>query len=419
MPKLQRDAPAQAPERSEPTSATTASGKRSVAAGRDITAPVFLGDIRDSVIKIYTSLSLLPRVVLLAILLIAALTLGGVALLVLETHTPVVSPATPDPDQFETVGSPDLNLAITALAVPDGADQAELWIGAQSGTQHALYRLDTTQQADATPQHVLDVDEQIIDLTVDCKGNVWLLLNELGTLVYQPQTGQHSTLLNRATTNGWLVKYTTFAIATRCTDDAVEVWLGRKGVHTLRYNGDYPSTDTLAFVPWEDDDVFKASQELADVRALHYAADSETLWAADRYGQLLSLSLKGVLTPQVINGEDAFWSLSQSPDGVVWAGGSQHLRRTGDKNQAIALVQGDGTGLNSRAFVIAAGQRWVWFGDRCTGSSADCWPLGVYSQGSLFRIALGARKEVRDIVIDPTGAVWIGTETGLIFYPAP
>ena len=270
-------------------------------------------------------------------------------------------------------------------------------------------------------QHVLDVDEQIIDLTVDCKGNVWLLLNEIGTLVYQPQTGQVSTLLNRATTNDWLTKNTTQAIATRCQEDGtVEVWLGREGVHTLRYQGDYPALETITFLSPEKDRVFAASEELTNVQALQYFEESQTLWVANLNGTLLSISLKSVLEPQFIGLEDpALWSLSQTPDGKgIWAGASEQLLQIDAESQnTIPLVQDDGAALDSRALVIAVDERWVWFGDRCPEASTTCWPLGVYNRGSLAEADMGNRKEVRAIVIDPLGAVWIGTEAGLILFP--
>jgi hypothetical protein len=431
-----------------------ASGERSIAAGGSINAPILFGNIRDSVVKITTASSPLLRVVLFAVLTIAALTLAGVLLLVLRNEAAVAPPSLPDPGKLKVVGPPDLNLAITALARQDDAGQSVLWFGAQSDDRHALYRLGIGQQAGATPQHVLDVDGRIIDLAVDCRGNVWTLLQDIGTLVYRPQTGQHGTLLNRTTTGDWLVKHTTYAIATRCTDDnTVEVWLGREGVHTLRYGEDYPTMDAIELVPWEEDEVFEATRELGNIRALHYVTESETLWVASSRGQLLAYSFKGVLAPRLSDERDSLWAFSQSPSGEIWVGGSQHLLRVGHQIEAIALVKGDEISPNVGAFTIAAGRRWVWFGGRCansmigppspsmeallpstfepeltteplprsapTSSMEDgCQPLWVYVQDHLSPVDLGERKEVTGIIIDSLGTVWIGTDAGLVWYPA-
>lgn len=380
------------------------------------------GSTISNVTQIISSLSPLMRAVLLVTLSVASLTLVGVAFLALKNALPAAPPSPPDLDRFEVIGSPDSNLAITALAAR--VDDDRLWIGTQSGDQYALYQLDTARRSDAILERVRDVEEQIIDLAIDHKGNVWLSLNERGVRVYQPRTGEYSALLNKTETNGWLEKNTVFAIATRRTeDDAAEVWLGRKGVHTLRYHGDYPFRDARELVPWDQDDVFQASKGLADdVRALYYATEEEKLWIADGKGILLSFSFKRYTSHQVDSGDPALWALSQSAGGVVWAGGSKHLIQIGAQDQVTPVpLARNGISLNSRAHVIAAGggQPWVWFGDRCLEPSTLCRPLGVYAQGHLFCVDDLGKKEVRDIAIDQTGAVWIGTEAGIVFYPAP
>lgn len=421
MPELSDDTSRQTPKPDESTITTTASGERSLAVARDINAPTFLGNITNSVIKISSGLPSWLRVILLITLVSGILTLVGVVVLVLQgldDDQTIASPIIPNSSLFEVVIPPSSGLAITALAIEDG-EKTRLWIGTQSGSQYALYQLETAPQV---LEHVLDVDEQIIGLTIDCKGNIWLLLNRIGTLVYRPQTGQHSTLLNIKTTENWLTKNTTQAIATHCLEDdeTVEVWLGREGVHTLYYQEDYATLETITFLSPEEDLVFTASQELTNVQALQYVDESQTLWIADRNGQLLSVSLKGVLEPRLISLEDStLWSLSQTPDGRgVWAGTSEQLVQIDDESQnTIPLVQDDGATLDSRAMVIAIDERWVWFGDRCPEASATCWPLGVHSRGSLAQADMGNRKEVRAIVIDPLGTVWIGTEAGLILFP--
>ena len=391
------------------------SGNVTVSANRDINAPLVLGSITNSVIKISTSR--LPRIVLMCVLAVAVLTLGGVIYLGFEAlrfSSPTARPATPDAGKLEPVAP---NMAVTALTMGGQADPSTLWIGIQSGTRSALYRLDTRQGAKAAPQYQFEAKERIIGLTVDCRGNVWLLLDNVGTLVYQPRTGVSSTLLNNTTTSGWLSRDTMFAIATRCTANGVQVWLGREGVHTLYYQADYPTLNAITFVPPEKDDVFEASRDLIQVRALRYEAESEKLWMANFGGQLRFVSFRGVLPPQKSEWtDDPLLSLSQS--GPVWAGGGNYLAQ-GDTSQRIHLSQPGGAKPDVQAGTIAVSERWIWFGGRCAESSgAACQPLWVYDGSGFSSVGPIKRKEVRSIVLDPAGAVWIGTDQDLLVYPA-
>ena len=415
------------PQRKTQPPSVTASGERNVSAGRDIHAPIFLGNITNSVVKITSALPPLLRVVLLAILSLAALTLIGVAILIVRA-VPSIStdapPPTPDPNRLAGI-VPGLN--VTALAMGTGS---ELWVGARSGEQSALYRLDTALGARATPQRMLDVEGEIAGLTVDCRGNVWLLLTDVGVLAYQPRTGQRR-LFSPETANELMTKKTIQAVEVRCPDQNpvvtfcaqqdMQVWLGRERVRTLCYGGDYPTPETTTYVPIEMDPVYAASQKLLDVRALRYVTATQTLWIANLNGQLLSISLKGVLPPQLFSLQDtALWSLGLSPEGVVWAGGSQNFYQMVDQGKVIPLVQSDGKRIDTQARFIAVGRQQVWLGGRCAESAATCRPLWVFNQGpsrdSLYGVDRVERKEVRGIVIDPTGAVWIGTSPGPIIY---
>ncbi len=383
--------------------------------------PLLLAVRNGQIINVSAALPGWLRMTTVSLLGVAALTLFGVGFLIFQDHPtgqPSVFP-TPDPARLEIIASPGPEWAITALAIEATEEGSTLWIGSEAGSHYTLYRLDTAGQAKAKPVHALDVEQRVIDLTVDCRGNVWVLLNEAGTKVYRPQTDQAETLLNISTTHHWLTKNTTEAIATRCREDGtVEVWLGREGIHTLRYQADYPTLTNITFVPPATDPAFQASQELTAIQALVYVPQEPVLWAADRNGGLLFLPLKGVRQPKIDRFEQSLWAVTPTGGGSgVWLGASHHLIQAAGENQIIPLAQADGTLLDMRATTVAVGAPWVWFGDSCPDTSATCWPLGIYNSGRIEPVETGRHRSVTAIVIDPQGGVWIGTAQGLLFYP--
>ena len=393
-------------------------GNRTLTAGGDVNSPTFLGDIIDSVVNVYGSMSPIMRFVSVATLFTTIITLVFVIrLMVLANGSELPKGAPPDASRLVVVPGAE-DLAVTAMHV-ERTDEPVLWFGAVDQGQPALYRLDPALGRDATPERVLNVDEHILDIVVDCHQNVWLALSELGTLVYRPATGQRDTFLNISTTNGWLSKNTAFAVETRCrADGTVDVWLGRKGVHTLRYAGEYPDFDTITFLPWDEDDLFLASESMNDVSDLLYVGSTETLWAASWNRKLLPFSFRGVLKPVPLELDDALWSLGSGGDQkTVWVGGGSMLWNDADRTP-IQFYNSDQIQLNNQAKTIAVDGTWVWFGDKnCAVSTATCWPLGVYSQGELFSVPIGERRQVNALAVDPFHGVWIGTERGIIHYP--
>lgn len=354
------------------------------------------------------------RWLLLALLPLLVVVVVGLGVLIRPLFTP--SARAPEVDQLRPVAATLApRLAVTAMTLATAGDEEVLWFGAWQDGQPALYRLDVAARETAVPQVVLNVAAEIGQIMVDCRQNIWLTLNETGVLVYQPATGRQDTLLSKTTLPGWMAYNTITALAHRCTGAGeVEVWLGRAGIHTAHYQSAYPTLETLVLTPHEADAVFAASQGV-EITDLLFVPKTAVLWATGQRGELLSISTRSVRQPQVARyEEDALWALSLAPDGQVWAGSSHHLIVDG---RLLALSGADGSTPDSRARLLAAGSRWVWFGDSCSPITVDCWVLGAYQNGRFFPIDLGTRHEVTGLAVDSSDAAWIGTENGLIFYP--
>ncbi len=399
-----------------------ASGERSVAA-RDINAPVFTGNIVDSIVKIYTAFPAWVRVVLFLILfgIVLSLILQIISFL---QQNPIVAPEpTPNPNKFEFVEA-SKGIAITALAVAGDT----LWVGGDINGTFSLYRADARQLAKLSLESVDPVRQRIgalaakVDgndagkinqIAVDCKGNVWLLLNQVGVLVYQPTTQRWDTLLNKVSPAGWLTANTMTAIAFRCHENGtVDVWLGREGVRALRYQADYPDLNTIER---DKDEVYANSKDLGTVRALGYVAETKRLWIVDWSSPIRAISPEGILTPRPLDQAGIAWlSLAIAPDQTIWVGGLGRLLR----------IRGEQTDIFSVPSVkqvnsIWADERWVWLGERCV--DAACQPLW-YCQprsGSCSPVPERNRKEITAITVDSRKIRWFGTENGLMVYSSP
>ena len=374
-----------------------------------INAPVAGGDM-----TIHPEMPRWQRWGLLALLPLLVVVVGGLVMLVRPLMTP--SAQAPDVDRLLPVAATLLpRLEVTAMTLAVTAGEEVLWFGAGHDGQSALYRLDVEARETAVPQAVLDVDAEIHQIMVDCRQNIWLVLNEIGVLVYQPVSERQDTLLSKATWPEQMKYNTIAALAHRCIGtEEVEVWLGRAGIQTIRYQFDYPTPETLRFVPSDTDPIFAASKDM-EITDLLFVPEKSVLWASGQSGELLSVSTHQVRQPEMTKyTESALWALSLDPAGKIWVGGSHHLIEEG---HLLALSSGDGKMPDSRARRLAAGSRWIWFGDRCLEMVVDCWVLGAYQNGRFFPVDLGTRREVTGLEIDSNGTVWIGTDYGLILYP--
>ena len=357
---------------------------------------------------------------------ISLLTLGLIMFLVI-THPgarpPQNSYPIPNPNRLQPLGDPDLHIRKLALAFEHDT-VVGLWIavGTNEPEITTLYWLSYPWENHKTLEQHHETPGELMDMTIDCKGNVWLALADpSGVRVYNPMSGVETLLLDVDTTGGWLQKNTVYALASRCRENGdVEVWLGREGVHTLRYAQAYPSLDNVILTPWEDDPVYALTQVLTNIRALHYDRANQTLWGMNGSQPLLfQFPFSSLRTPDVLRlNQPALWALSGggSDEGSVWVmgeGGLSHVRPDGSQTEQLSHY--------ASTLAVAPDGQSVWMGHYCPeGASDTCWPLAWYHQGMDFpaEIALPNRKEVRSLLIDKQGIVWIGTDKGLIYYTA-
>jgi ligand-binding sensor domain-containing protein len=205
------------------------------------------------------------------------------------------------------------------------------------------------------------------------------------------------------------------ALAHRCLESGeVEVYFGRMGVNSLRYHSDYPLIDAVNFTPYSEDQIFFASQDL-EVLDLLFDLEKAALLITSSQGDFLSISTRNIRPPDKTHYDEVLWALSLSPNGDLWIGGTNHLIK--DNQEVLNLVDQKGNMPDSRARLLSAGQRWVWFGDSCPVFIENCWVLGAYENGQFFPINLSPRQEVTAITVDSNNVVWIGTENGIILYP--
>lgn len=324
------------------------------------------------------------------------------------TPTPV-----PTPDMFalQSVSLPTGVQGVTAMV--EGAGR--LWVATDSDEGAQLLAFNTVDHALDTAVTPIPLPADVAAIHFDCHQNLWLLLGEYGVLVYRPATGVLSPQLIDETMHPWLQVSTTpyiITINSRClADNQVELWLGRHGLQTMRYQGEFPqSTADLVLVEPKDDALYQASQELRNVRALAYNEENETLAAATFDGTLFTFSFRGIQPPGLEHYDDNLWSLASASPNELWLGGAKFVYSP--QGSAIPLVA-PGNQRFGPAIALAVAQDWVWFGDRCRDA---CLPLGVVVAGQVMSVSIGQDKEVRAITVDAQTTIWIGTEQSLFFY---
>ena len=324
----------------------------------------------------------------------------------------------PDSTGLQAI-SDSQGLAITALAV----NTPWLWLGIRKGEEFFLYKADSTKQAQLTLRPETAVEAPINEMTVDCQGKLWLLLEGVGTQVYDPMTGQLSALLNQQTAPTRLAKSTMYAIATRCLpNQTAEVWLGREGVYTLWNEGTTPVSPAKQLLPLAADQVYSATHTLHEVRAL--LAVNNTLWVADRPSkQLLALSPDGMTKPQIFSLDDTPLSLgSDRQSGDLWVGADDHLFyiSKGELKHSLELASEHGTKSILRASTLAVEGDYLWIGDICIDDSGlPCCPLASYVIGSSAPFCFAPQlMGVYDLIFDEQHSLWIATDNGLFLFSA-
>lgn len=382
--------------------------KGNVTTGRD-----FVG--RDKITNIFGLARWQTYLLMLAVALIAT-TLLIVASPYLRARLNAPT-SLPDPTHLQPVSS-SRAIEITALAV----DQQKLWGGAQQDGKFFLFQGDLAAATSIVLKPLYYAENQILNLHVDCYGNVWLLISEVGTLAYNPETGATSALLNRATPGSTLARNTMQAIASQCSSDgSATIWLGREGVHTLHYNHSDSAFRELHFVPVAEDVAFQATQTLSDVNALLWT--NGLVWVAGKgqKSQLVAFSPIGMPASQVFEVEEGLLTLAQSPlDSTIWAGGDTKLFNVQleHKPRAVDLTDKDHQSLVTGAAIMAVDPTYVWRGDDCsTRNSSACCPLAVYSPKDQFSTCVTKRiNNVSALAVDKSANIWIGTSTGLFVY---
>lgn len=204
-------------------------------------------------------------------------------------------------------------LAIDAIAVGAAGSSVhhieaignDVWIAARNpgSSARVIYKVTKDQVGIESPLLVVgekaDLSQDVIDLMLDCKGNLWIAMEEIGIRVVNLASGRSSTLINKDTTDGWLTKYTTYDLASRCLgDEGVEVWLGRIGVKTLRYQGDYPVIGEMSLLAPDQDPLHKASAGFSyEVTELLYS---------EKHGKLIFESRQNLVIVDPETGEKSF-----------------------------------------------------------------------------------------------------------------
>lgn len=384
--------------------------------------PLLLALRNGQVIEISVSQPRWLRPVAFITMAMVMVVLLGVGFIIFKPLSQAEKEVYPTPNSKSLTQIPNWPVTVTALAVYSDNENSVLWIGGESGSKYALYSADPTKKGKAIPKHTIDVEGRIIGLAVDCKGNIWVLVQGVGVQVFRPG-GRSDTLLNNDTTN-WLKWNTTDAITTRCLDDGwVEVWLGREGIQALRYQSDYPTLATIKFLEPEQENnwAYQASQELSQITSLTYLTTTQTLWATDYFSKLLKVpfSIQGSYIHS-FNQDVHLFSLATSPDEEsIWAGADDYLVYVQDSQDNKAKVIPLGGGENTHKYharVVGVNKQGVWFGGECSDKELTCQPLGFYNHQLVMPIEIGDHKKVNTIIVDNESAVWIGTDKGLLIY---
>jgi hypothetical protein len=381
-----------------------------VKTGGDVNAPVTINapttNIHGDFIHTDTSLDNGRQKRLLFLLLVVAVViLGGVAALVMNVID--LSPPLNPPEAADLKPIPATKgLSVTAMVWHDN----QLYFGAEKDGKSVLHQMDADADETAIPTPVHTVTSTITDLIVDCHENIWLLLNEIGVFIYSPRQSPPYTLVNAQSSGNRLPYNTQFAIAEHCQGDQVTIWLGRKGVYPVQYQGDYPMDGTVQI-----DEVIPGTASFNDVKALYYDDNLEVLWVANSAGELLGVP-SGLIEPQSHAYSGGLLLALAGNAEEIWVGGNEFIGRIMEDQTVSLQTQNDKTyGLASALTVFGD---WVWFGGRCSEDAVDCRSLGVYSRANKTITLFDTQQTITSLVADPNGNVWIGTSNGLIYYPA-
>jgi hypothetical protein len=364
--------------------------------------------------------------------------LCGSALVLILLTIKLCQPNPPDPKKIRLWNNTG-QLTIKGLT----ADGDTLWIGAMDDKGvHGLYRLDTRNtKNDLVLERTYETE--ILDLAVDCKGNVWIVLdspleNPQGTRVYHPaadKTPAREITLDLSTTHGWITKNGNTAIAltcqdvelisttdARCKQDSVKVWFGNNDGHlyTLCYKGDFPTPQNRYLVPPGSDDSHNQLGNVMQIDDLFYDSHHDILWVSDHSESVHTIPFNSLSDAQHHRWEDQIAEFAKGDDGVVWGVLNKSLLRfpngsAGDA-EMFSFPATSPVILASQRTIISRGA-FLWIGQQC-GTSRSCAPLTIlYENGDIAaKIENSIFTGAKALTLDYQSHVWIGTDKGLLWY---
>ncbi|GEM_PF-4621212 len=353
-----------------------------------------------------------------ALLIALALTVLSMALY--GVYRSIIEFNRPDPTVIIPVGdtpSDPISQRVQVKHVAVAPDQTVFYTADQPGGIH-LFQFDP-----ATNAHQ---DRGVLpggftrQLHVDCDGTVWILMQDTNAGVYTyPDTFRlDARAINNVDWNLFSPEH--LAVASRCTDSTVEVWLAGNGtIHTVRYpRGESPTLDHA--VPLSNSDARLFHNRITgtvNIVSLSYQTNTHSLWLTDTITRSIqSYAVDSFAEPRVIVDEQIDFSEIVAFDSDVFVLGVNGVFRVDDS--ANRLIELPASGANGEAAstvganAAAQGGNAIWFANPC---GINCPSIGVYYDGQLF-FYKNAEFSIYDIEADRSGTVYFATSNGLYQY---
>ena len=274
----------------------------------------------------------------------------------------------------------------------------------------------------------------IKDIDLDCHGNVWLTIENIGAVVYREPIIS-SLIFNQAaaasftppltlTYNGLrgLAVDPVESVDTFCTPETpVRVWMGNRLLYAYELTGDYPEIG-VNFKPVTQHAIDLSNENLRGIQGVTYEAASDTIWffAIDEEkgkGVIVAVPLS-VGQSQRIVVADYITQLSLN-NNIPYYNVGKTITFT-DSNGITAPPQPVTSGVRA----IAIAPKWLWVGGRCSKDIDDCQPLTAFTLDLTAKTSVGLpnnfngspRLDVTALLVDSQNHTWIGTSSGLLSY---
>jgi hypothetical protein len=438
----------------------TVNGSNNTVAGRDVRITnqndnrqyIIQGASAEELLKLEARIRREGRYSQLAIMAMLIVGFGLTIALLLQILSPPPPPTpTPTPTlpekplkliSFANNGDIGATPYITALAQQDNT----LWIGIRTQTgSHRLCKwefvpidpttvsptLDCVLDTATLPSYAersdpLGLKGTISDIDIDCRGNLWLTVANIGAVVYS-STETKLTILDRETAAAEPLKQTLsyntpwgLAVDQTCKEDeTVRVWMANNILYAYTYAGRYPD-ETSPLQAVSSDAFDQVNDVIKNAQALTFDATTERLWFLAQTGDnkfiLKALPLKG--------GEP----IHEVMDGVVTTFAVHENTAFYDIRKKIAFIKSKEmfthpTPLTFAVRQIAIADKWLWVGGDCA-QARNCSPLIAFSLDLMNRqeVPLPANYSgtqeftVTALLVDNQGRTWVGTPRGLLVY---